>query len=533
MLDLLLRNARILDGTGNPWFPGDVGIEADRITRLGDLAGVEARRTLDLDGAALASGFIDLHTHSDFTLPLYPRAEAMVRQGVTTQVAGNCGFSPFPVRPDKQDLVRSYSAFVDAGLPWEWDSLAGYAEYLGRHPLACNLALQVGHGAVRIAVLGFEDRAPTETEQAEMEQLVAQAFEEGAFGLSTGLIYVPGTYSQTDELIALARVAQRYGGFYSSHIRGEGETLLTAVDEAITIGREAGVPVQLSHHKALGKQHWGAVDQSLDRIDRARAAGQDVLADQYPYTAGSTTLAALLPTWALEGGIDGMLARLRDPATRAKIRAVLLPDSPDSVPAGTREFDPETVLISSIPDGPNKHYEGLMLTEIAARRGEDPVDAAFHLLEAEGGGVQMIVFGMAEDDVRRVMRHPAIAVASDGWTQSPAAGGKPHPRSYGTYVRVLGHYVRDERVLTLEDAVRKMTSLPAQRLRQPDLGLIRPGCRADLVVFDPDQVADRATYQDPHQFAAGVSYVIVNGQIVIDNGADTGTPAGRVLRRGV
>lgn len=531
MYDLLFRNARVVDGTGNPWFPADVATEGDRIAAIGDLSGAAARRTIDAQGAVLAPGFIDLHTHSDFTIPLFPRAEAMVRQGVTTQLVGNCGFSPFPVEPGRLDLLRKYSAFIDAGLSWEWRDLRGFAAMLESLPLSCNIALQVGHGAVRIAAMGFDDREPTAAELANMEKLVAQAFEDGAFALSSGLIYVPGSYCKTDELVALARVARRYGGFYSSHIRGEGDTLVDAVDEALQIGRAAGVPVQLSHHKAMGRRNWGKVERTLAMIDAARAEGRDVTADQYPYTAGSTTLAAIIPRWAMQGGVEGMVRRLADPAQRARIRAEIVDQSPAALRAGAREFDPETIMISYVPDGPNKPYEGKMLTEIARMRGEEPVDAALHLLAAERGGVQMIIFGMSEEDVRRVMRHPAVAIASDGWTQHPSAGGKPHPRSYGTYARVLGKYVREDRVLGLEEAVRKMTSLPAQRLARFDLGLIRPGCMADLVVFDPERVGERATFQDPHQYCVGVIHVVVNGQVVIDEGRDTGARAGRVLRR--
>lgn len=531
MYDLLFRNARIVDGTGNPWFSGDVVTEGDRIAAVGDLGRAAARRTIDLRGAVLSPGFIDLHTHSDFTIPLFPRADAMVRQGVTTQLVGNCGFSPFPVEPARLDLLRKYSAFIDAGLSWEWKDGRGYAAFLESLPLSSNIALQVGHGTVRIAAMGFDNREPTASELGVMEKLVAQAFEDGAYALSSGLIYVPGSYCKTDELVALAGVARRYGAFYSSHIRGEGDTLVEAIDEAIRIGRAAGVPVQLSHHKAMGKRNWGKVETTLGMIDAARAGGHDVTSDQYPYTAGSTTLAAIMPRWAMEGGVEGMLARLGDPAQRAKIRAEIADQSPDALRAGAREFDPETIMISYVPEGPNKPYEGRMLTEIARMRGEDPVDAALHLLRAERGGVQMIIFGMAEDDVRRVMRHPAVAIASDGWTQHPSAGGKPHPRSYGTYARVLGKYVREERVLGLEEAVRKMTSLPAQRLGRFDLGLIRPGCVADLVSFDPERVGERATFQEPHQFCAGVTHVVVNGQVVIEDGQDTGAKAGRVLRR--
>lgn len=540
VFDLLFRNTKILDGTGNPWFPGDVAVEGDRITRIGDLRGAAARRVIDIGGAVLAPGFIDLHTHSDLTLPVFPRAEAMVRQGVTTQLVGNCGFSPFPVVPERLEMVRAYVAAFDAGIPWTWHDAADYAAHLESLPLGCNVALQVGHGAVRVAVMGFDDRPPTSAELEAMQRLVAQAFEQGTFALSTGLIYAPGSYAATDELVALAEVAARYGGFYSSHVRGEGDTLVEAIGEAIEVGRRAGIPVQLSHHKASGRRNWGRIETTLAMMDQARAEGHDVLADQYPYTAGSTTLAAIMPKWVLQGGIEGMLARLADPAMRSRIRAELMDADgagPERAGRGAggpaREFESGAIMIAAVPDGVDRGYEGLMLTEIASRRGEHPVDTALFLLEHGRGGVQMISFSMSEDDVRRVMRHPAVAIASDGWTLSPAAGGRPHPRSYGTYARVLGKYVREEAVLRLEEAVRKMTSLPAQRLRCYDRGLIRPGCVADLVAFDPDRMADRATFEEPHRFCEGVLYVVVNGRVVIEEGADTGEPAGQVLRRNV
>ena len=363
-----------------------------------------------------------------------------------------------------------------------------------------------------------------------MQRLAAEAFEDGVVAISTGLTYVPGSYSKTDELVAVAEVAQRYGGFYSTHIRDESDGLLDAVEEALEIGRRAGLPVQLSHHKAMGARNWGLTETSLAALDRARAAGQDVLTDQYPYTAGSTTLAAIMPKWAMERGIAGMLERLADPDLRQRIIDEITVDGADGSARPVREFDAAKILISAVPDGPNKRYEGMVLEDIAAERAIRPAEAALHLLEREGGYVQMVVFSMSEDDVRRVMRHPAAAVASDGWTLDPQAGGKPHPRSYGTYARTLGKYVREEGVLSLENAVRKMTSLPAQRLRAFDRGLIRPGTVADLVVFDPDRITDRATFENPHRFCEGVSHVAVAGELVIDEGEDTGAAAGRVLR---
>jgi N-acyl-D-amino-acid deacylase len=515
MLDLRIRNAQVLDGTGTPARAEEVGVEGDRITRIGDLTGVAARRTLDADGAVLAPGFIDLHTHSDFTLPCYPRAQSMVRQGVTTQLVGNCGLSPFPLSSGSRGLLRRSCAYLDGGLSWDWERTSEYAAMLESRPLATNVALQVGHGAVRAAVLGFEDRPPSAGELDAMRRLVADAFEEGVVGLSSGLIYPPGSYADTDELVALAEVARRYGGFYSTHIRDEAGGLLEAVDEALHIGRRAGVGVQLSHHKAGGRANWGAVTESLRHIDRARADGMDVSADQYPYTASSTTLSSILPGWTLAGGVDAMRARLADPSLRSRLRAEVTSDL-------------DTIGLASLTE--HRQYEGRRLSAVARERGTSGIDTALELLAAEPDGVGIVNFGMSEEDVRQVMRHPAVAVASDGWVLDPSAGGTPHPRSYGTFVRVLGRYVRDEGVLSLPEAVRKMTSLPAQRLGRDDLGRIAPGAWADLVVFDPASVAERATFADPHRFGDGVPAVVVGGRMVIDDGSDTGTAAGRLLR---
>jgi N-acyl-D-aspartate/D-glutamate deacylase len=376
--------------------------------------------------------------------------------------------------------------------------------------------------------MGFDRREPNLSELETMEKLVAKAMEEGAFGLSSGLIYVPGSYSQTPELVALAKVSARYGGFYSSHIRGEGATLIPAVEEALTVGREAGLAVQLSHHKASGTANWGMVNSSLRLIDEARAVGQDVLADQYPYTAGWTTLSALMPQWALEGGMEEMRRRFNDPETRSRIIKAISETDPD---AGSSQFPVETITVCGIPEGPNKQYDGLPLSEIGKKRGENPVESALYLLANEPNGASIIVHTMSEEDVRQVMSHPAVAIGSDGYSVNPTIGSHLHPRAYGTYTRVLGHYVREEKVLRLEEAVRKMTSLPAQRLGRYDLGLVRPGCQADLVVFDPEQICDMATFSEPHRYSKGIKYVLVNGQIVIESGQDTGVNAGRVLRR--
>ena len=522
MNDLRLTGATVVDGTGAPGVRADVAIADGRIVAVGADGAAPASRTVDLDGLVLAPGFIDLHTHVDFTLPCYPRAAAMVRQGVTTLVGGNCGFSPFPVVAERADDLRELTAFIDAGLSWDWSDADGYLTHVASQPLACNLGQLVGHGAVRIAVLGFEARAPRPHELDRMRALVDDALCAGAFGLSSGLVYAPGSHADTDELIALAEVAATRGRFYVSHIRSEGDGSVEAVAEALAIGRRAGAAVQLSHHKAMGHDNWGTVERTLAMIDEARAGGLDVTADQYPYVAASTTLSNLLPAWAREDGLDGMLAVFDDAERRERLAT--------DVRAGASDYDLDQVMISAVPDGANAAAAGRMLVDVARAAGEQPTDTVFRLLAEERDRVQMVIFGMDEDDVRTVMAHPQVAVASDGWTLDPAAGGTPHPRSYGTYVRVLGEYVREQGVLPLEEAVRKMTSLPAARLGRDDLGVIRVGARADLVAFDPGRIADTATFEAPHGFAVGVEQVIVNGQLVIDGGRDTGAEAGSVLR---
>lgn len=525
---IALRGGQVIDGTGSRARPADLLIEAGRIAAVD--APSDARDGIDVTGLVVAPGFIDLHTHCDFTLPSFPRANSMARQGVTTVVVGNCGHSVFPIGSgDRRELLENYSAFLAKGLTWDWTDANSYRTVLSELPLAVNVALQVGHGTVRVAAMGFDARPPNDRELEDMRSFVAEAMEAGAFGFSSGLIYAPGTYATTDEVVALAAVAARYGGFYSTHLRNEGPDLLHAVDEAVSIAERAGMPLQLSHHKVIGRANWGLTKRSLALIDAARERGLDVTGDQYPYEASSTTLAALLPTWALEGGTDNMRVRLRDADTMAAMRREILDGPNDGRPK--RDFEPETIMISSVPDDAPAGLAGKTILALAIDKGEAPVDTMLRLLADHGGGVEVVIFAIGEDDIRRVMRHPEIAVASDGWTLHPDAGGTPHPRSYGTFARVLAHYVREEGVLTLEEAVRKMTSLPARRLRLTDRGVIRPGARADLVVFDPARVRDTATFTQPHQFCEGVHHVYVNGTPVIRDGADTGLAAGEVLRR--
>jgi N-acyl-D-amino-acid deacylase len=527
MLDIKIAGGRIVDGTGAPARRGDVGIRDDVVTALGDLEGEPAGRTLDATGLTVAPGFIDVHSHSDWRLWGNRRAESKIRQGVTTEVVGNCGFSPAPVSDEFGDEMRGFALHLPPGMDFSWRSMADYLRRYRDGGIALNVVQLVGHGTLRLAAMGFARRPPTARELVTMERLMDESMAGGAAGLATGLIYAPGSYADTEEIVAVARRAA--GGFYASHIRGEGSTLLEAVSEAIRVGREGDLPVQVSHIKAAGRPNWGKVDSALHLIDAARAAGQDVMADAYPYTASSTTLRTLLPDWVLEGGVDAMLERLADGAVRARIREEIATGS--AILA--RGLGWEDIMIASAPSRPEA--EGRRLGEIARAWKTEPLEAALDILVAERGKGYVILFQLDEADLRRALVHPEVMIGSDGSALSvegELGHGKPHPRSYGTFPRVLARYVRAERLLSLEQAVHKMTGLPARRLGFHDRGVIREGAKADLVAFDADRVEDTATYEDPHRYAAGIPYVIVNGRVVIDGGEHTGALPGLVLSPG-
>jgi N-acyl-D-amino-acid deacylase len=526
MYDLIIRNATVVDGTGNPWFHGDVAIVGTSIAAVGRVTG-EASRVIDVTGLCVCPGFIDVHAHGDFTPFDKTVVDYKLRQGITTEVNGNCGFSAAPVHPSTVGLVRRYvEGFIapEQGVPWNWRSLGEYLDSIRQAQLAINIAPLIGHGALRAAAMGYEQRAPSAAELDTMRALMRESMEQGAFGLSTGLVYVPGAYAQTDEIIDIAKVAARYGGLYATHMRDEGERLFEAFDEAIRIGRRAEIPVQISHHKAAGKPNHGKVRETLKRLEDERAHGLEITVDQYPYTAGSTTLASVLPPWAQVGGVPQILERLREPATRREIKAAMAAD-PQHGADMIRGCSWDEILIASVKSASNKACEGKSLQQIAERRGEEPLDSVFNLLVDEECAVAMIMFTMSEEDVRTVMRHPATMIGTDGiWSH-----GKPHPRIYGTYPRILGTYVREQRLLSLEEAVRKMTSFPAQKFGLWKKGIVRGGMDADLVLFNPATIAERSSFQDPHQYPAGLPYVILNGQVVVDQERYTGKLAGKVV----
>lgn len=530
MTRTLIKNARIIDGSGSPWFRGNVLVEGDTIAAVGNLKNVQADLILDAAGKVLAPGFIDIHTHSDIPLVADYRGMSHITQGVTTNVIGNCGNSAAPL--SDRNIVNARAA-LRANYPdleVEWCSLSDYLDVLADGGTSINVIPLVGQGTVRGAVMGYEDRTPTAEELDQMRQLVAQAMEDGAFGMSSGLIYVPGVYASTAEVVELAKVVASYGGIYASHIRGENDTLIGAVAEAIHIGEKAGLPVQIAHFKAMGRHMWGTSKQTLQMVEAARERGVQVTCDQYPYNASATGLAAYLPTWAHIGGKDELLRRLKDQTERDKMTREILSGTDEWVSC-YKGVGWDNTLITRCSDC---ELEGHSVADIAKLRGLDEFETAYDLLIENDGQVQVVYFTIGDDDLERIMCHPAVMIGSDSSAvaiDGPTGKGKPHPRSLGTFSRVLGHYVRGKKLITLESAVHKMTAFPAQTLGLFDRGLVRPGMKADLVVFDPETVSDRATYTNPWQYAVGVEHVFVNGELTYSEGKHQGAKAGRVLRR--
>lgn len=536
MLDLLIKNGFIIDGSGAPGYTGDIGILNERVCINKELP-CTAKRILNADGFVISPGFIDIHSHTDHLVFANPTCESKVSQGVTTEVSGNCGESAAP-RGGFHCDESMCDWGPDHGVIPDWQNMEEFFERLSRLPKSINFATYVGHGTIRGVVMGYDDRVPATDEMSSMCMLVRNAMEAGAFGLSSGLVYPPGCYAKTEELIELCRVAAEYNGIYSTHIRNEAVTLLNAVDEAIRIGAESGISVQLAHHKACGKTALGSVNQSLNMIDTARKNGIDVWADQYPYSATCTGLSSILPQWAHDGGIDALMQRLRNPIEYQNIRNCLINEAAGfGRIADTGGWD--SIVVNHIYNSKNKLYEGLSIGEISASTGLHPADTVLNLLLEENGNAGIIHFMIDEDDIKHVMKHPNVLIGSDSTARSTTgilSNGKPHPRSFGTFPRVLGKYTRDEQVIPLEEAISKMTGRSAERLGLINRGFIRDGYFADIVVFNPSTISDKAEYSSPHQYAEGIMHVIVNGKIVFENGAVceiSRSSPGKILRRGI
>ena len=525
---LLIRNGTVLDGSGAPGEGKDVAVEGDRIADVAPGLAGAAARVIDASGLMVAPGFIDIHSHSDLFYHACPSAESKVRQGVTTEVVGMCSFSPAPVGPGRAELVKAWAGGIGSRLPIAWESFGQYLEHLRRLGPSVNIVQFVGQGALRLATVGPDNRPPTAAEHAAMERYLAEALEAGAFGFSTGLVYPPSLYAFTEELIALARSMARRGGLYFSHIRGEAAMLEDAIAEAIRIGEEGGVPVQIAHIKAAGRENWGRMERALRLVDEARARGVEVTADVYPYTAGSTKMDNLMPSWMHDGGIPRLLGRLADSEARRRAMEECLVDGERWLTlSGATGWDEIVIATCSRPE-----IEGMSLAALARQSGKPPAEAMFDLILSERASVSMVLFSQSEDNVAKALGHPHVMVGSDSLGLSAGPGphpGKPHPRMYGTFPRVLGRYCREQRLFSWETAVHKMTGMPAAKLRFKDRGLVRKGFAADLTLFDPATVRDEATYPDPHRHPTGIPYVVVNGQVVVDGPRFNAVPAGRVL----
>ena len=529
--DLIIRGGEVVDGTGAPARRADVAVRGDSIAEIGDLSTAAANRTIDAAGLIVSPGFIDMHSHSDYSVLVDGRALSKVMQGVTTELLGESDSAGPVLGQVRQELEKS---LADLELKLDWSSLQSYFARVERQKLSVNLLSTVAAGTIRGGVVGFDNRPATPAELKRMMEIVEEAMQQGAVGLSSGLIYQPDSYASTEELIALSKIASRYGGIYVSHIRNEGDRLLQALEEAIRIGREAGIQVEVLHFKRSSvrlnaAEETATIREAAALIEKAQRDGVRIYANVYPYAASATTLSTRMPNWAMEGGTERLLERLRDPETRARIRG----DVEASLSRRVSGATPETMLVSRTPYEPHQKFQGKRLGEIASEMGLSAADTIMELVDKGEGRVGGIFFGMREEDVEFALTRPWTTIGSDGTALAPEgilARSSPHPRSYGTFARVLGRYVRERKAMTLPEAIRKMTSLAASRLGLGDRGTLAPGKKADIVVFDSATISDRATFEAPHQLSTGVRWLIVNGGVVIDDGRHTGAMPGRILR---
>jgi N-acyl-D-amino-acid deacylase len=528
--DLVIRDGHILDGTGSPWYSGDVGIRDGRIAAIGNLADAAAKRTIDAQGRVVAPGFIDMLGQSEDSILVDPRLPSKIYQGITTEVTGE-GSS---IAPQNDMTLQGYmELYHHYGIQADWKTLAEYFARLEKQGIGINLATYVGATQVRRVVIGDADRPPTPAELEQMKALVRQAMEEGARGVSTSLEYAPAPYASTEELIALAAESAKYGGIYATHMRNEGDGIMMALEETARIAREAKTPVEIWHIKVAGKSMWGKMPDVVAFIEKARASGLDISADTYAYTAWNNSLSAFIPPWAHDGGDAKLIERMKDPEIRARIRKDMKTPTKSWDNEWTEIPGPESILISSVLNPVLRPLQGKRVSEIAKMWGKDPIDTICEFLIQDHAATSVSVFGMQESDVELALKQPWVSADNDSGGTSPdgiLGQDKPHPRAYGTFPRILSKYVRDEKLLTLPDAIRKFTAFPAQRMRFTDRGVLKKGMWADVVIFDPAKVHDVATYENPNQFSVGMDFVLVNGEFVIDGGKMTGARPGKVLR---
>ncbi len=528
--DVIIRGGHILDGTGNPWYAADIGIRGDKIAAIGKLDNATAKQTIDATGKVVAPGFIDMLGQSETSLLIDNRSLSKISQGITSEITGEGG----SIAPQDEKTLAPMKPMLDHfHLTVDWTDLNGYFDRLEKSGTPLNLGTYVGAAQVREAVIGDDDRAPTADELKQMEALVAQQMQEGALGVSTALIYPPGHYAKTDELIALAKVASQYGGIYATHMRSEGQTEMQAVDEAFEIGREANLPVEIFHLKVSGKSRWGSMPRLVAKIQAARDSGLNVAASMYPYLAGATALASCLPPWVADGGTEKLLARLHDPTDRRRIKAEMAADHPGWENLYFDSGGATGVMISGVVNPDLKKYDGDTVAQMAAAEKKDPLDALFDFVIADNAQTGALYFIANEQDLQYGLKQPWTSIGLDANETSldgPIFEPHNHPRAWGSMPRFLGHYVRDLHLVPLPEAIRKITSLPAEREHLQKRGLLKEGFFADVTVFDPKTIIDKATYKDPNQMSVGVDYVFVNGQLEFADGKLTGVTAGRALR---
>ena len=530
--DVVIRNGRIVDGTGSPWYSGDIGVRQGRIARIGNLTGAAAKRTIDARGMVVAPGFIDMLGQSELTMLVNPHLPSKIYQGITTEITGEGG----SVAPVNDAILQADRVdYEHYGIHPDWRTFREYFARLEKQGMGINLASYVGATQVRRMVLGDDDRAPNADELARMKALVRQAMQEGAMGVSTSLQYAPAPYASTEELIALAAEAARFGGIYATHMRSESDAIIPALDEAIRIGREAHIPVEIWHLKTAGKANWGRMPEVVARIQQARDSGVDITADTYAYPAGFNTFSAIIPPWAHDGGDAKLIERLKDPAMRARIRREMESSSGKWDNEWQEITGPESILVGAVQNPKLLPVQGKTIAQIAKLWGKDPIDTIFDLLIEDRAFTQVAIFMMSEADIVVALEQPWVSICND--SQGTALDGllgkeHPHPRAYGTFPRILRKYVREEKKLTLADAIRKFTALPAQRMRLADRGVLKEGMWADVVIFDPETIRDRATFENPNQLSEGMRFVLVNGVPVIEEGKMTDALPGKVLRMG-
>ena len=525
MYDVVIRNGKVINGAGNPWFPADVAVSGGKIVKIGKTGEAEAHKVIDASGQCVTPGFIDGHSHSDLYIIANPKAEQKAMQGITTENVGLDGLSLAPIEEKDIETWKAHLSGLggNPGLEWTWRSFGDYLDAIDKAKPSINACSYVGLGAIRLKVMGMGDEPAGANDIEKMKVETQKAMEEGARGVSTGLIYPPCVYQSTEEMVEMCKVSQRYGGIFDVHMRSESEGLMKSIDEVLEIGRLSGIPVHITHFKSMGRKNFGRAAEALEKLDKARQDGIDVTIAQYPYIAGSTMLHAILPPWLHKKGPEKLVDTLKN--ERASVHKDIYENM--NWENFLRNITWDDIFVSSVESEANKRYEGKTISQIASMmKLDDPLDAACDLLIQENLAVGMVSFSMDEGDVVNIMKHPTTCFITDGLL----GGSKPHPRVYGTMPRILGRYVREQKILSLEDAVRKMTSASAQRLGLQSKGLIAENFDADIVVFDPDTVIDKATFEEPRQFSDGISWVLVNGQVVVENGKHTGAGPGKTVR---